>query len=440
MKARFLHVADLHLGYKQYNSIERYNDFARAFLAVVKVAIAEDVDFVILAGDLFQKRAIDALTLNQAMAGLKRLQEAKIPCIAVEGNHELAYYDDYLGWMEFLNHQGLLTLLSAPFEDGAIQLTEHTGQQGAYVEPVPGLRVYGLRYSGASTARAMEAYSDALAAHRSPSHHSQSDDYTLFVAHTGVEGVLSGEAGGLSHRQLSVLRPHVDYLALGHIHKPFEFDDWIYNPGSPETCSMTEAQWPDRGYYLVDVDTSQAPKHQATLHANPRRPFHRLSAKTDLLTSPEALYDFCGELLERKASDLSRNANSGGRRTPAALASPVVELQLTGILPFDRSDLDLKHLESLIESAFAPLHAQVRNLSRSTEFAIDEDAGLSRSELERQVVTELLQRDARFRDNSEQWAGLALSLKEMALNGTSSERILEELGEQLDTLFAHANS
>lgn len=425
MKARFLHVADLHLGYKQYNSTERYNDFARAFLAVVRTAIAEDVDFVILAGDLFQKRAIDALTLNQAMVGLKRLQEAKIPCIAVEGNHELAYYEEYLGWMEFLNHQGLLTLLSVPFVDGGVELTEHSGQQGAYVEPVAGLRVYGLRYSGASTARALEAYSDALA--EQTANGNAKADYTLFVAHTGVEGVLSGEAGGLSHRQLAVLRPHVDYLALGHIHKPFEFDDWIYNPGSPETCSMTETQWPERGYYLVDVDTGQAPKHAATLHANPRRPFHRLSVKTDLLSSPEALYDHCGELLTRKARDIQP-------QTQSERQAPVVELQLTGILPFDRADLDLKHLEALVESTFQPLHVQVRSFTRSTEFAIDEDAGLSRADLERQVVTELLQRDARFREESEDWADLALSLKEMALNGTPSERILEELGEQLGAI------
>ena len=84
MKTRFLHCADIHLGYQQYNDKERFNDFGRALFAIVDKALGKPtafdpsiqgkVDFVILAGDLFQKRAIDALTLNQAIRALERLR------------------------------------------------------------------------------------------------------------------------------------------------------------------------------------------------------------------------------------------------------------------------------------------------------------------------------------------------------------------------------
>src|SRR5690554_1179188 len=100
MPVRFLHFADCHLGYWQYNHRDRYNDFGRAFIDVIEVAQREKVDFVLLAGDLFHKRSIEALTLNQAMNGLERLKAAGIPCIAVEGNHELAYQNERLGWVE----------------------------------------------------------------------------------------------------------------------------------------------------------------------------------------------------------------------------------------------------------------------------------------------------------------------------------------------------
>ncbi len=112
MRAKFLHFADCHLGYRQYNSVERANDFARAFFAVIDVAIQEKVDFVVLAGDLFQKRAIDALTLNQAVKGLERLRDKGIPCIAVEGNHELAYFSESIGWVRFLALNDLVILLN----------------------------------------------------------------------------------------------------------------------------------------------------------------------------------------------------------------------------------------------------------------------------------------------------------------------------------------
>ncbi len=267
MKARFLHCADIHLGYQQYNEKARLGDFARAFRSIVRTAITEQVDFVVLAGDLFQKRAIDALTLNQAMLVLEELREARIPCLAIEGNHERAYYDNYIGWMEFLAQRNLLILLNSDFAEGKPQLRawDDKRRAGSYHDPVPGVRVYGMRWIGSGTAAAVEAYAHALAEMKD-NQTAAGIDYTIFTAHAGVEGVIDGMSGGLSHRQWSVLRPVTDYVALGHVHKPFVQDDWIYNPGSPETCSIAEADWPERGFYLVEIDTSsEEPKHTAVL-------------------------------------------------------------------------------------------------------------------------------------------------------------------------------
>jgi DNA repair exonuclease SbcCD nuclease subunit len=53
---QFIHTADIHLG-KTYRSAtdeaERYEDFFRALGGMVADAIAEQVDFVLIAGDLF---------------------------------------------------------------------------------------------------------------------------------------------------------------------------------------------------------------------------------------------------------------------------------------------------------------------------------------------------------------------------------------------------
>ena len=344
LKTKFLHIADLHLGYEQYGHKERFNDFTRAFQAVINAAIAEKVAFVILAGDLFQKRAIDALTLGQAIGVLEKLKQAGIPCIAVEGNHEKAYYKERLGWMEFLANRDLFTLLSPDFDAQPFALTPYARHKGAYIDPIPGVRVIGLKYMGSSSAAAIERTAEALAA--LPDEAKAGIEYTIFIAHTGIEGVLAGQSGGLTHRQLAPLRPHVDYLALGHIHKPFTFDNWIYNPGSPETCSLTEAQWPERGYYVVEVDTDREraedePKHVATLRANRRRPFHRFSVKTDLHPTPEALLDWTDQFLTRKARDL-------GAAKAAGFTQPVVELSLFGNLAFDRTALDLAAFKALV--------------------------------------------------------------------------------------------
>lgn len=426
MRARFLHFADSHLGYWQYNNRERYNDFGRAFYHVIETACAERVDFVILAGDLFHKRAIEALTLNQAMSALERLKAASIPCIAVEGNHELAYQDEKLGWVEMLAARQLLILLHPKFINGEPQLTRYTNRQGSYFDPLPGLRVHGLRYTGSATDKAIERYAAALAALPR-----DGIEYTIFVTHAGVEGVLP-DKGGLSLRQWSLLRPYVDYLALGHIHKPYNFDGWIYNPGSLESCAINETAWPERGYYLVEVNTDGArtegeARHRVELRANQRRTFHRLIVKTDLLNTPELLCDHCRELFQRKARDV-------GARRVVADQRPVVEVQLHGVLPFDRSALDLRVLEQLVIEAYNPLLPLVKNMTQPVDRIFEAEEGMSRADLERHVVNHLLQQDARFRDQSERWTDAALALKSLALGDAAPDAILTELANRIEAV------
>ena len=409
MRATFLHMADCHLGYRQYNSRERQNDFTRAYLEIIDAAVDRRVDFVLLAGDLFERRAIDPITLSHAITGLERLKGAGIPCLAVEGNHELAYYRDSIGWVRFLAEHELLTLLNPQIDGEQVGLPPYDRREGAFVEPVPGLRVYGMRYYGSATAPVVQRVAEALA-----ETDKQGVEYTIFMAHAGIESVLDHQSGALSHRELSPLRPFVDYLALGHFHKPYEFDNWVYNPGSTETNSLTEADWPERGYYLVEVDTEAEPKHRPVLHANHRRPFERLFFKVDALETPGDLEKNCRVYIERQ-------------RRQFRCKKPVVELRLSGVLPFDRGALDLKLFEKIVKEQYQPLLCFVRDDTRASEFEVGADQQLGRRELERQIIAGLLERDNRFRDRSSAWTELTLAIKQLAVSGASADAILEEL-------------
>ena len=416
MRAKFLHMADCHLGYRQYNLNERFNDFGRAFHHVIDVAIDEKVDFVLLAGDLFHKRAIDAMTLNHAVSALERLRTAQIPCVAVEGNHEHAYIDEKIGWMEFLNIRQYIVLLDAKYDEGTPLLKEYKRPYGSYFDPIPGVRVHGLRYLGAGTAKGVAAYSEAM---------NELDrdgvEYSIFMTHAGVEGEVD-QMGGLSMREWSSLRDHADYVALGHIHKPYTRDEWIYNPGSLETCSSAEMAWPERGFYMVEIDTARAegPKHVANLCANPRRPFERLAIKTDLIESPEKLYEQVHGLMSRKARDL-------GTSRLAESTRPIVSLYLHGLLNFDRSALSVTHLEEMATELLNALHPLIRNETHSADYAPAPGETMNRQALERHVLDDLFSRDARYAPRSRQWARLALDIKTLALDGTGAEGILDEL-------------
>jgi DNA repair exonuclease SbcCD nuclease subunit len=428
MKCKFLHLSDVHLGYQQYNHKERFNDFGWAFQHVVDQAIHHDVDFVVLGGDLFQKRSIDPPTLLQAIDGLVRLQEAGIPVVAVEGNHERAHYRDVFSWTDFLAERGYLHLLSPTFREGLPALTAWDGTQGAYVDLLARkdasagrVRIYGAKYYGTSTHQVVAGLAQALAAmdHTGV-------EYAVLVLHAGLEGVLPHHSATLTYDQIAPLREYVDYLALGHIHKPFEVEDWIYNPGSLETCGIDEVAWPERGYYLVDVDTGASRrsgrpgKHRARLIANPRRLFLRLSFSVDAYASPEAVYAGVEKLIRQEAA----GATDGSQ--------PVVELVLEGVLAFDRFALDLKRLEGMVEAGLNPLLVRLVNRAVSTEYEVSGDESKSRVELEREVVEDLVERDARYRPAAGAWTDLILDIKRMVLEGTSPQGIIEYLQAQLD--------
>ena len=258
MKASFIHIADTHLGYEQYGVRERFNDFSRAFWDIVDDALYREADFLVIAGDLFHKRAIDALTLIHAIEGLKKLKAKGIPVIAIEGNHDRSYYREGISWLQFLCHEQYLTLLNPRMRDGApvIAPWEQSTMVGSHVDVLDGkVRVYGLPWQGAATARSIEGLAQALEAARAEEA-AAGIEYRLLMMHTGVDGVVPRVQGLPTMAHFQSLRRHVDYLALGHVHKPYEFDDWIYNPGSTETCGAEEAAWEDRGYYFVEIDSN----------------------------------------------------------------------------------------------------------------------------------------------------------------------------------------
>ena len=433
MRASFVHTADNHLGYEQYGVKERFNDFARAFQAVVDDAIARRADFFLVAGDLFNKRAIDALTLIQAQEALQRLKAAGIPAVAIEGNHDRSYYRDGVSWLQFLCWEGVLHLLNPAVREGApvVAPWDQQTMRGAYVDLKGGaVRIYGLPWYGAGTARVMEQFARELARSRAEEE-AAGVEYRVLLLHSGVDGILPQLHGLPTRQQFEPLRGLVDYVALGHVHKPYEIDDWLYNPGSTETWGAEESAW-QRGFYYVEVDTGAPagqPRHRAQLLINPRRPFLRLAFRVDGLPDPAALYDRFERFCRRQAEEQEEAPTTGPR------SAPVVDVALTGVLGFDASALERARLEECVERHFRPLVARVHDTTRDTEYdpaGEGEGDGRDRTtwhELELRIFQDLLARDARYLPEAGRWAAALAELKQMALGGEEPDAIVARLRE-----------
>lgn len=210
---KFIHCADIHLGRVQNNLEQRFVDFGNAFRHVVQEALARKVDFMLVSGDLFDKRNINARTLEQAVEILEPLKEAGIPVIAIEGNHDKAFLRDKESWMTFLARRGYIILLSPEFQGGKLVLDTYDRENctGCYIDLAENVRVYGLGYLGRAAGSKLEELAPLLA-----------EDKTNIVLLHAMVGRMGGELiGSIPKSEVACLRERVAYLALGHGHNRY---------------------------------------------------------------------------------------------------------------------------------------------------------------------------------------------------------------------------
>ena len=269
---KIVHVADTHLGRRRLGGRLPDQDFADALAAIVTTAIAERADAFLIAGDLFDAPRIERLSLHQAVNCLRPLRDAGIPVMAIEGNHDQpSPHAHGPTWLHFLADEDLLCLLTTPFSVVGPILTRWNPRtrRGSWID-LAGVRFVGAGYLGATTPKCLRALAERL----------EPDRPTVLLLHAGLDPFPS-RAGGLGRSDLDAIRPHVTYLALGHVHTPMIVDDWVCNPGSPENWRLAEARYDlqgrgrprPRGYAVVQIDPRRpdAPT-SIELRSNPRRP------------------------------------------------------------------------------------------------------------------------------------------------------------------------
>lgn len=86
MQARFAHLADLHIGAWRERMLSALN--LTAFSETISACIREKVDFVVIAGDLFDGNLPDLGVVREAVTHLKRLSDHGIRTYLTYGSHD----------------------------------------------------------------------------------------------------------------------------------------------------------------------------------------------------------------------------------------------------------------------------------------------------------------------------------------------------------------
>ena len=409
--ARFLHIADIHLGFDRYDNKQRTQDFFYALQDVIQTyAIQEQVDFVIIAGDLFEHRTIQPATLNQAQICLNLLHEAGIPVLAIEGNHDNRPYGTKTSWLRYLADWGLLMLL----EPGDVSTGEPFYRawnadirRGGYVDLDCGVRVLGSVWYGASAPKAIEQIAKAI--QELPA----GPEHTVLLFHHGLEGQIARYQGALRYSDLLPLRQAgVEYLALGHIHKNYELEGWIFNPGSLEANSIEETSY-DRGAYLVEIN-------QAGVQATLKKQYYQRAAVRLRLTiqGQENVAE-----VEAAAEVAVQRAIQSGAIVPTQ--QPIVELRIDGHIGFDRLELDIKRMQQQLQQTSNALIFLLKFEADSNTFVtpIAEDA--NRLQIEQDVFMDILTANNTYKKRAVELAQGLTELKDQHTEGRSEAELYD---------------
>lgn len=239
---RFLHTGDLHLD----SPIEGLSAEAppevlaalrgattAAWGNIIDLAIAQRVDFVLVAGDVFEVSSPTLLGQTRFRDGLARLAEAGIGSYVVHGNHDPL---DGRSWVPSLDvPSGVHRFGTGPGESAAVL------REGREIA-----RIHGRSYP-------RPAVSDNYAAgFRAES----GSTFSIGLLHTNV-GDRTGHANYAPCSVEDLRASGMDYWALGHIHQPGQVlaDPPTYYCGIPQGRDPGELG--ARGCFVVDVGDAQ---------------------------------------------------------------------------------------------------------------------------------------------------------------------------------------
>ena len=271
---RILHTSDWHLGQHFMGKSRQAEHHALIEWLLVQVQ-AHAVDAVLIAGDIFDTGAPPSYARELYGHLVARLHSAGVALLLLGGNHDsVATLGESRSMLAILSTT-VVAAVGAP-EDHVVVLPQRSGEPGCIVCAVPFLRPRDVVQSQAGQsadakqqnlqAAIQSYYQSVVNAGRAKQMTLQNEWGRLVpliaTGHLTTVGASSNESvreiyvGSLDAFPTAAF-PAVDYLALGHIHKPQKVGglEHIRYCGSPIPLGFDEARQ-QKEVLLVDLDAS----------------------------------------------------------------------------------------------------------------------------------------------------------------------------------------
>ena len=357
---RFLHAADLHLDTPFSGLAAAAPEISAAlrdasllaFDDLVRTAIARDVSFVVLAGDVYDGAERGVRAQLRVLRGVRRLAEHGIRTFIAAGNHDPVEE----GWSAIHEWPDLVTV----FPPG--EVTSVTVER----DGVPIATVHGSSY-----ARRAVTENLAIGFRRT-----DAPGFHVAVLHANVDGQPDHDPYSPC-RLDDLVRSGIDYWALGHVHdrRVLHRDPWVVYPGNLQGRSPRRSERGAKGALIVEVDDAgrvREPEHVAL----DRVRFDTVDVPIDDVVDLGALHQRLEEVASRRLgladgrSLLLRARLVGGGLLHADLRRPglaaAVLAELRADAPLDHPFLWWDRLEVATTSA-----RDLDELRRRNDFVAD---------------------------------------------------------------------
>ncbi|OPY57899.1 MAG: putative metallophosphoesterase YhaO [Syntrophorhabdaceae bacterium PtaU1.Bin034] len=276
----FIHAADVHIDSPLWG-LERYEGAPvdeirgatrRSFENLVTLAIEEKVDFVIIAGDLYDGEWKDYNTALFFVREVAKLRDAGIRVFAVTGNHDAA--------------SQITRSLRMPDN---VTLFSTRKPQTIRLDSL-GVALHGQSFAQRMVTEDLSAsYPDAVSGY-----------FNIGILHTALTG-REGHETYAPCRVDALLERNYDYWALGHVHKREILNEnpWILFPGNTQGRHVRERG--PKGCTLVSVSDDRS----VTLE---HRDLHVLEwalceVEASGANSPEDIVERTRELIEQRVAE-----------------------------------------------------------------------------------------------------------------------------------------
>lgn len=406
---KFAHLADCHLG--GWRDPELREIGMKSFERAIETALGKDVDFILIAGDLFDttRPAIDVM--ERAVTAMRKAREEGIQIYVIEGSHDFSATGKTM--LRVLEKTGLFTRVSKgeKTDDGKLRLYFETDEAtGAKITGLPGR-------SGSLESKYFEQLDrDSLA---------EEEGFKVFMFHSGLEELKPSLFEYAKAMPVSLLPKGMDYYAGGHIHKNgvYEVEDGgvVVFPGPTMPTNFRELEALENGgFYICTVDDGKI-----------RSSWHGL----DTYEVVKIQIDAEGRTPESVESDVSR------RIEEESLGGKVVLLRIEGILKSGKpSDIDFRGLITKMKDK--GVKTVKRNTSKlsAAEYEEVKVTTSNREELENRLIEENAgQIPVDGRDKEEQirltkalFEILSKEKQEDETNDDYQTRLREEILQELD--------